>query len=87
MSWAQILGGTQGVGALGRHPELGRQPLGHDLAGVHRLHRRSARDITTLAFVAAAIVSALGIVGWIGMVPKLIPLQWNKAPAAAPAEA
>ena len=30
-----------------------------------------------LAFIAAAIVSALGIVGWIGMVPKLVPLEWR----------
>lgn len=30
-----------------------------------------------LAFIAAAIVSALGIVGWIAMVPKLEPLAWR----------
>ncbi len=29
----------------------------------------------TLAFIAAAVVSVLGIVGWIGMVPKLVPLK------------
>lgn len=34
-----------------------------------------------LAFVAAAIMSALGIVGWIGMVPRLEPLAW-RFPAA-----
>jgi MFS family permease len=34
----------------------------------------------TLAFIAAAVVSALGIVGWVGMVPKLVPLQWRAAP-------
>jgi len=28
-------------------------------------------------------VSALGIVGWIGMVPKLIPLKWGELPTAA----
>ncbi|HLW25081.1 MAG TPA: MFS transporter [Steroidobacteraceae bacterium] len=38
-----------------------------------------------LAFVCAAVVSALGIVGWIGMVPKLVPLQWNTGPSGAPA--
>ncbi len=30
-----------------------------------------------LAFVAAAIMSAVGIVGWIGMVPKLAPIKWG----------
>ncbi len=35
-----------------------------------------------LAFVAAAVVSVLGIVGWIGMVPKLAPLKWG-TPARA----
>jgi MFS family permease len=39
-----------------------------------------------LAFVAAAIVSVLGIVGWIGMVPKLVPIQWRPATAVAPAK-
>ena len=34
-----------------------------------------------LAFVAAAIMSALGIVGWIGMVPKLVPLDWSRGQA------
>ncbi|MBV8341570.1 MAG: MFS transporter, partial [Gammaproteobacteria bacterium] len=38
-----------------------------------------------LAFVAAAIVSALGIVGWIGMVPRLEPLRWGAAAEPAPA--
>jgi MFS family permease len=39
-----------------------------------------------LAFIAAAVVSALGIVGWVGMVPKLVPLTWGTAPAPATAE-
>ena len=30
-----------------------------------------------LAFVAAAAMSAVGIVGWIGIVPKLAPIQWG----------
>jgi MFS family permease len=30
-----------------------------------------------LAFVAAAAMSALGVVGWIGMVPRLVPLTWR----------
>jgi MFS family permease len=37
----------------------------------------------TLAFIAASIVSVLGIVGWIGMVPKLAPLKWGESPTAA----
>lgn len=35
-----------------------------------------------LAFVAAAAMSALGIVGWIGMVPRLVPLDWSRSRAA-----
>jgi MFS family permease len=42
----------------------------------------------TLAFVGAAIISALGIIGWLGMVPKLVPIKWisprGVAEAAAP---
>jgi MFS family permease len=40
----------------------------------------------TLAFIAAALVSLLGIVGWIGMVPKLVPIKWwdSPSPAALP---
>lgn len=38
-----------------------------------------------LAFVAAAVMSVLGIVGWIGMVPKLAPLRWGTPPGVAPA--
>jgi len=37
----------------------------------------------TLAFIAAAVVSVLGIVGWIGMVPKLVPLKWGTSTAAS----
>jgi MFS family permease len=40
----------------------------------------------TLALIAAAVMSGLGIVGWIGMVPKLVPLKWGASPAAPPAE-
>jgi MFS family permease len=39
----------------------------------------------TNAFVVAAAVSVLGLVGWIWMVPKLAELQWK--PAAQPASA
>jgi MFS family permease len=34
-----------------------------------------------LAFVAAAVMSALGIIGWVTMVPKLEPLAWRFAAA------
>jgi MFS family permease len=37
-----------------------------------------------LAFVAAAVMSAVGIVGWIGMVPKVVPLQWGTPRGVAP---
>jgi MFS family permease len=37
-----------------------------------------------LAFVAAAIVSVLGIVGWIGIVPKLAPIKWGTPRGVAP---
>jgi MFS family permease len=39
-----------------------------------------------LAFVAAAVVSLLGIVGWIGMVPKLVPIKWGTPRGVAPVE-
>jgi MFS family permease len=41
----------------------------------------------TLAFFAAAVVSVLGLVGWIGIVPKLVPIKWRASPAAAPVDA
>lgn len=31
----------------------------------------------TLAFIACAVVSVAGIVGWIGMVPTLTPIRWE----------
>jgi MFS family permease len=37
----------------------------------------------TLAFLAAALVSVLGIVGWIGLVPKLVPIKWAVSSAAS----
>ncbi len=37
-----------------------------------------------LAFVAAAVMSAVGIVGWIGMVPKLAPIKWGTPRGVAP---
>jgi cyanate permease len=37
----------------------------------------------TLAFIAAAVVSALGIYCWVGMVPKLAPIDWRSQGAGA----
>jgi MFS family permease len=37
-----------------------------------------------LAFVAAAVVSVLGLVGWLGMVPKLAPLKWGTPRGVVP---
>jgi MFS family permease len=31
----------------------------------------------TLAFIACAVVSVAGIIGWIGMIPKLAPIPWE----------
>jgi MFS family permease len=36
-----------------------------------------------LAFVAASVVSLLGIIGWIGLVPKLVPIHWSAPTAGA----
>jgi cyanate permease len=40
----------------------------------------------TLAFIGCSVVALLGIVGWIGLIPKLEPIDWVKA-AARPAPA
>jgi hypothetical protein len=37
-----------------------------------------------LAFVAASVVSLLGIIGWIGLVPKLVPIHWSAPTGGAP---
>jgi MFS family permease len=39
-----------------------------------------------LAFIAAAIVSLVGIVGWVGLVPKLVPLEWQPSPLPSPSK-
>jgi MFS family permease len=31
----------------------------------------------TLAFIASAVVSLAGIIGWIGMIPNLAPIRWE----------
>lgn len=33
-----------------------------------------------LAFVACAVMSLFGIVGWIGLVPRLVPIKWGTRP-------
>ena len=40
----------------------------------------------TLAFIACAIMSLAGIIGWIGLVPRLVPIDWNqyRRPIRAP---
>jgi MFS family permease len=37
----------------------------------------------TLAFIGCSVVALLGIVGWVGLVPKLVPIDWVKAAAPA----
>jgi MFS family permease len=39
------------------------------------------------AFVTAALVSLAGLVGWVGMIPRLAPLVWPRARTATEAEA
>ncbi len=36
------------------------------------------------AFVCAALVSVLGLIGWVWMVPKVAPLQWQASDAVSP---
>jgi MFS family permease len=38
----------------------------------------------TLAFICCAALSLLGIVGWVGLVPKLEPIHWPKHAARVP---
>jgi sugar phosphate permease len=40
----------------------------------------------TAAFVLAAIVSVLGLAGWVWMVPRLAPLSWPTLAASAALE-
>jgi MFS family permease len=37
----------------------------------------------TLAFIACAVVSVAGIIGWIGMIPRLAPIDWEIVRPAA----
>jgi MFS family permease len=40
----------------------------------------------TLAFIACAVMSLVGIIGWIGMIPRLAPIAWEtlRPPARTP---
>jgi MFS family permease len=40
----------------------------------------------TLAFIACAVVSVAGIIGWIGLIPRLAPIAWEtlRPPARTP---
>jgi MFS family permease len=41
----------------------------------------------TLAFMACAIVSLAGLIGWIGLVPRLVPIPWERLRRPDPAAA
>ena len=74
------------IGAMGGHSKLPRQ-----LAGDHRTRLTGYIVETTghytNAFVVAAAVSVLGLVGWIWMVPKLAELGWQHTPQPSAAGA
>ena len=38
----------------------------------------------TSAFLVAAVVSVLGVVGWVFMIPKVAPLEWSATDASEP---
>jgi hypothetical protein len=46
------------------------------------------RDVTgsfTSAFVLAALINILGLVGWIWILPRVAPLRWRSAGSTAKA--
>jgi nitrate/nitrite transporter NarK len=72
----QILAGPKASGrSVGIQNSIGNVPgmISPALTGFIAQHTGHYE----LAFVAAAVMSALGIVGWIGMVPRLEPLAWR----------
>jgi MFS family permease len=81
----EILGGTKATGRW-----VGIQNSGGSLAGVAAPWLTGIIiDMTghfTLAFVLAAVVSFIGLVGWIGMVPMLEVLDWEAKPKGRLAE-
>ena len=76
----QILGGPKASGRwVGIQNSIGNVPGMISPALTGFIVQRTGHY--ELAFVAAAIMSALGIVGWIGMVPRLEPLDWSRCRA------
>lgn len=76
-AFAQILGGAQTTGRwVGIQNSLG------NLAGVVAPAATGfiidATGHFTAAFVLAAAVSLLGLVGWVAMVPKVAPIDWGR---------
>jgi hypothetical protein len=44
------------------------------------------RDLTgsfITAFVLAALINVLGLIGWLWILPRIAPLSWARAPAPA----
>jgi MFS family permease len=73
----QILGGPKASGRwVGIQNSIGNIPGMISPALTGFIVQRTGHY--ELAFVAAAVMSALGIVGWIGMVPRLEPLEWAR---------
>ncbi len=82
----QILGGPKASGRwVGIQNSIGNIPGMISPALTGFIVQRTGHY--ELAFIAAAVMSALGIVGWIGMVPRLEPLDWSRARGATHAGA
>ena len=78
----QILGGPKASGRwVGIQNSIGNVPGMISPALTGFIVQRTGHY--ELAFVVAAVMSALGIVGWIGLVPKLEPLDWTRSRRAA----
>jgi MFS family permease len=82
----QILGGAECAGRW-----VGIQNSVGNLAGVAAPALTGfivdATKHFTIAFVVAGIISLLGIVGWIAMLPKLAPMDWSERHSLARAVA
>jgi MFS family permease len=74
----QILGGPKASGRwVGIQNSIGNVPGMISPALTGFVVQRTGHY--ELAFVVAAAMSALGLVGWLGLVPKLEPLDWARA--------